>query len=115
TQQRSGRPGGDAAEMTIRGIATYQGNTAPLILVDDIEFNIGQFQAINPDEIESISILKDAEATVVYGVKGANGVILVTTKRGKTGRPSINLRVEGGVQIPVRTFQTLGSYDAATL
>ncbi len=115
SQQRSGQPGSDAAEMTIRGVATYNGGVSPLILVDDVEYNLGQFQFINVDEVASISILKDAEATAIYGVKGANGVILVTTKRGKTGKPSIEIRSEAGVQVPVRTLRTLRAYDAAVL
>lgn len=115
TQQRSGRPGGDGADMSIRGVATFNGGTSPLILVDDIEYNQGQFSMIDVNEIESVSILKDAEATAIYGVKGANGVILVTTRRGSQGKPSINLRTQLGVQIPIKTMQTLGSFDAATL
>lgn len=115
TQQRSGRPGGDAAEINIRGVATFNGGTSPLILVDDIEYNAGQFSMIDVNEIESVSILKDAEATAIYGVKGANGVILVTTRRGAEGKPAINLRTQYGIQIPVKTMETLNSFDAATL
>lgn len=115
TQQRSGQPGAEINDLTIRGAATYTGNNAPLILVDNVEYNYGQFKLINADEIESISVLKDAEATAIYGVKGANGVILVTTRRGKAGKTQVSLRTETGLQIPVRTFQTLDSYDAARL
>lgn len=115
SQQRTGQPGVETADITIRGVATYNGGTNPLILVDDIEYNYGQFKLISIDEIASISILKDAEATAIYGVKGANGVILVKTKRGKASRPQINIRSEAALQIPVKTYKTLGSYDVALL
>ena len=86
TRQTSGEPGFDAASIYIRGIATW-GEKAPLVLVDGIERSIS---SVNPDEVESLSVLKDASATAVYGVKGANGVILVTTKSGKEGKMSLN-------------------------
>ena len=79
TRQESGRPGGDEAKMFIRGNASFN-ETEPLVLVDGVERS---FTQINQDDIESISILKDASATAVYGVRGANGVILVTTRRGQ--------------------------------
>ena len=74
--QSSGEPGSDQAQIVIRGKSTW-GSTEPLVLVDGIERS---FNDIDPNEIESLSVLKDASATAVYGVKGANGVILVTTK-----------------------------------
>lgn len=76
--QRSGEVGNDRADFWIRGMATFKGNTSPLILVDGVERD---FNSIDPKEIESFSILKDASATAVYGVRGANGVIAITTKR----------------------------------
>jgi len=115
SRQRSGQPGSDQADFNIRGIATYNSGTAPLILVDNVEYNLGQFKLINVDEIESVSVLKDAEATAIYGVKGANGVVLVTTRRGSLGKPTVNFRTETGLQLPIRTFQTLNAYDAAVL
>jgi TonB-linked SusC/RagA family outer membrane protein len=115
SQQRSGQPGVETTDITIRGVATYNGGTPPLILVDDIEYNYGQFKLISVDEIESVSILKDAEATAIYGVKGANGVILVKTKRGKSGKAQINIRSEVAMQIPIKPFKALGSYDVALL
>ncbi|WEK35086.1 MAG: TonB-dependent receptor [Candidatus Pseudobacter hemicellulosilyticus] len=115
SQQRTGQPGAETTEISIRGVATYNSGTNPLVLVDDIEYNFGQFKLISADEIASISILKDAEATAIYGVKGANGVILVKTKRGKASKAQIEIRTEAGLQIPIRTFQTLGSYDVALL
>jgi len=85
--QRSGEPGRDGADLWIRGVIT-QGNNTPLILVDGVE---RAFSNIDPNDIESFSILKDASSTSVYGVRGANGVILINTKRGKEGRTDINL------------------------
>ena len=82
--QRSGEPGKDQSTLRIRGIGTFaegEGLQDPLVMVDGIE--TPNFNTIDPNEIESISILKDASATAVYGVRGANGVILITTKRGK--------------------------------
>lgn len=81
--QRSGEPGADGSNFWIRGISSFQGaGTSPLVLVDGIERTLDD---LNPAEIESFSVLKDASASAVYGVRGANGVILVQTKRGKLG------------------------------
>lgn len=90
TRQSSGEPGYDGAAIFIRGFGTWA-NRSPLILVDGVERDINN---INTQEIESFSILKDASATAVYGVRGANGVILITTKRGVTGRPKVVFRTE---------------------
>ncbi len=84
--QRTGEPGHDDADIWIRGIATLN-NSRPLILVDGIERSLSN---LNYDDIASFSILKDASATAVYGVRGANGVVLITTKRGKPGKPEFN-------------------------
>lgn len=115
-QQRSGQPGKDASDFFIRGVSSLnnEGNR-PLIIVDDIEYSYDQLQQINVNEIENISILKDASTTAIYGIKGANGVLVVTTRRGSSGQPQMNLRVETGLQNPVRTPKFLNSYDAATL
>lgn len=97
---RDGQPGSDANEFWIRGISTFNaGSRKPLILVDGVERDI---RNIDPAEIESFSILKDATATAVYGVRGANGVILVTTKRGQSGEPQIRFRSEFGFSEPVQ-------------
>lgn len=93
TRQTSGRPGQDDAALFIRGRATFN-NAAPLVLVDGVERD---FTQIEPDDVESISILKDASATAVFGVRGANGVVLVTTKRGSAGKSRINFNAEYGV------------------
>ncbi|MXV13777.1 SusC/RagA family TonB-linked outer membrane protein [Hufsiella ginkgonis] len=117
SQQRGGRPGGDAADFLIRGVSTFNANAnvRPLILVDDIEFSYDDFRNIDPNEVESLSVLKDASTTALYGIKGANGVILVTTRRGKAGAPRINFRTEYGQQTPTNIPEVLGSADAAIL
>ncbi|HYH55997.1 MAG TPA: SusC/RagA family TonB-linked outer membrane protein, partial [Anseongella sp.] len=91
--QRSGEPGYDNANLWVRGVSTFTG-TSPLVLVDGVERS---FANIDPEDIESFSILKDASATAVYGVRGANGVILITTKRGQPGKPQINAGFNQGV------------------
>ncbi len=86
--QRSGEPGHDDSDIWIRGISTLAGqNSKPLILVDGVERS---FNNIDPEDIESFTVLKDASATAVYGVRGANGVIIIKTKPGKVGKPSIS-------------------------
>jgi TonB-linked SusC/RagA family outer membrane protein len=95
--QRSAEPGRDDAEFWIRGISTFKGGTQPLILVDGIPRDINN---IEPDEIETFSLLKDAAATAVYGAEGANGVILVTTKRGTISKPRISFRAEYSIATP---------------
>ena len=92
---RSGEPGKNgAADFYIRGVSSFTGNSNPLVLVDGIERDL---DLVDTDDIESFSILKDASASAVYGVRGANGVILITTKKGKEGRPDIKVRSETGV------------------
>lgn len=110
--QQSGRPGEDAASVFIRGQSTWV-NTNPLIIVDGVERE--SFSQIDPNEVESISVLKDASSTAVYGVRGANGVILITTKRGVVGKPAISVSINTGLQQPVNVPQFLGSYDHLVL
>jgi TonB-linked SusC/RagA family outer membrane protein len=106
--QRSAEPGRDDAEFWIRGISTFKGGTSPLILVDGIPREISN---IEPDEIESFSLLKDAAATAVYGAEGANGVILVTTKRGSVSKPKISFRSEFSMAQPQRLPEFVDSWD----
>lgn len=116
SQQRSGQPGKDASDFFIRGVSSLNSaGNQPLIIVDDVEYSYEQLAQINVNEIESISILKDASTTAIYGIKGANGVLVVRTRRGENGRPRINVRVESGLQMPVRTPKFLGSYETAQL
>lgn len=103
----SGEPGDDQASIFIRGRATW-GTSAPLILVDGIERSMN---GIDPNEIETISVLKDASATAVFGVKGANGVILITTKRGSIGAPKMTFNSTFGIKKPTFSFEHL---DQAT-
>ncbi|MDR2806141.1 MAG: TonB-dependent receptor [Dysgonamonadaceae bacterium] len=109
--QRSGVPGGEAMEFYIRGRSTVNGS-APLTLVDGVERD---FNALDPREVETISILKDASATAVYGVRGANGVIMVTTRRGQAGKPVIDVTVEQSWQNPTRLPKMASAYDYAVL
>ncbi|WP_300739809.1 TonB-dependent receptor [uncultured Alistipes sp.] len=111
SRQASGEPGYDAAQIYIRGIATW-GNQNPLILVDGIERDLNQ---INAQEIDSFTILKDASATAVYGARGANGVILITTKRGKVGAPKITFRSETALLTALRRAEYIDGYSYASL
>ena len=95
--QRSGEPGNDTSDFWIRGISSFGAGTTPLVLVDGIERSLSN---ISPEEIESFSVLKDATATAVYGVRGANGVILVQTKRGQIGKPRIQIKADYGFSAP---------------
>lgn len=101
--QRSGEPGQDNADFFIRGVTTFgTGKADPLILIDNVELSSSDLSRLSPDDIASFSILKDAAATALYGARGANGVILVTTKEGKEGKVSLSFRVENSVSSPVR-------------
>jgi len=116
SQQRSGAPGADGATFFIRGVSSYNsGSTTPLIIVDDIEYTVDQFAAIDANEVENISILKDAATTAIYGIKGANGVLVVTTRRGKLGAPQITYRNEFSVMKPTIMPEFLNSYETAVL
>ena len=97
--QRSGEPGSDNSDFWIRGISTFSGNASPLVLVDGVERDLNN---IDPAEIESFSVLKDASASAMYGVRGANGVIIINTKRGKVGKPTTEIRVEHAISTPTR-------------
>ncbi len=111
--QRTGEPGVDGSNFWIRGISSFQdAGRSPLILVDGIERTLDD---MDPAEIESFSVLKDASASAVYGVRGANGVILVNTKRGKLGKPSINVQYEQSFTQPVKLPEYIGSADYALL
>lgn len=115
-QQRSGQPGKDASDFFIRGASSLnESGNQPLIIVDDVQYSYDQLQQINVNEIESISILKDASTTAIYGIKGANGVLVVKTRRGVEGTPRINVRLEGGLTMPVRTPKFLNAYESASL
>ncbi len=106
--QRSGDPGNDNSSFWIRGISTFGSNRSPLVLVDGIERSLDN---IDPEEIASFTVLKDASASAVYGVRGANGVILINTKRGEVGKPKVTVRYEQGITQPVKLPQFIGAAD----
>lgn len=110
--QSTGQPGGDDPEIFVRGMSTLNSaNAKPLYLVDGVERDFFQ---IDPNEIESVTILKDASSTAVFGVRGANGVIIVTTKRGQEGKAKINASFSYGIQSPIRLPEFTNSYDYAS-
>lgn len=105
---RSGEPGYDQSDFWIRGISSFSGNTKPLVLVDGVQRTLDD---LDISEIESFSILKDAAASAMYGVRGANGVILVNTKRGKIQKPEINFRVEHSITAPTQLPDFINAAD----
>lgn len=107
--QNTGQPGADEAALYIRGVATLN-NASPLTIVDGVE---RPFSQLDPEEIESIAVLKDASATAVYGVRGANGVIIVTTKRGQKGKAKISVSTSIGLQQPTMLLDKSDSYEYA--
>ena len=124
TMQRSGQPGAESPTLRIRGVSTLNG-ADPLVIVDGIERSSGYvpsgesagggglsgYEQINPNDIESISILKDASSTAVYGVRGANGVIIITTKKGARGKPKISVSGNYGMSTPIRLRNNVSSYE----
>lgn len=110
--QSSGEIGNDVADVYVRGMGTWNDAT-PIFVVDGIIRN--EYAKIDPNEIATINILKDASATAVYGVKGANGVIIITTKRGTIGKPRISVTVQNAFTEPINIPQPLGAYDAMSL
>src|SRR5690606_35000280 len=103
--QRSGEPGADNAEAFIRGVTTFGYKKDPLILIDNIELSTTVLSRLDPDDIASVSIMKEATATAVYGARGPNGVILVTKKEGKEGKARINFRLENSVSMPTKNIE----------
>jgi TonB-linked SusC/RagA family outer membrane protein len=103
--QRSGEPGADNADFFIRGVTTFGYKKDPLILIDGIEVTPKDLARLQPDDVASFSILKDATATSLYGARGANGVMLITTKEGKEGQLSVSVRVENSVSAPTRNIE----------
>src|SRR5690606_1450389 len=103
--QRSGEPGADNAEFFIRGVTTFGYKKDPLILIDNIELSTTDLARLNPDDIASFSIMKDATATALYGARGANGVIMVTTKEGREGKARISFRLENSMSAPTRDIE----------
>nr|WP_262352066.1 TonB-dependent receptor [Bacteroides bouchesdurhonensis] len=103
--QRTGEPGVDDSNFFIRGVTSFGYAKSPLILIDNIEVDTKDLSRLQPDDIESFSIMKDATATALYGSRGANGVILVKTKEGQTGAMKLNLRVENSISTPTKMLE----------
>ena len=105
--QTTGEPGKDNAQFFVRGVTTFGYKTSPLILIDGFEATSSDLARMEPDNIESFSILKDASATVLYGARGANGIIMVVTKSGKQGPAKVNVRYDMNVATPTRMNEFL--------
>lgn len=120
--QRSGEPGEDDASFFVRGVTSFSYARGPLILIDGVEMSSADLARLQPDDIASFSIMKDAAATALYGARGANGVILVTTKEGKEGKARISFRYETSFSMPTKevsladpiTFMTLNNEAVTT-
>lgn len=113
TVQYSGEPGADASSLYIRGLGTY-GTSAPLVVIDGLPRNKADFDMLDPNEIESITILKDASSSSLYGIQGANGVVVVSTRRGSGDeRPKISFTLQHALQQPIRLPKTMSSYEQA--
>ncbi|MCA5005455.1 SusC/RagA family TonB-linked outer membrane protein [Sphingobacterium bovistauri] len=114
--QRSGEPGQDNAQFFIRGVTSFgTGKVDPLILLNGMEISSNELARIQPDDIEGFSILKDASAAALYGARGANGVILVTTKKGKEGPTKFNVRVENSISGNTKNFKLADNITYMTL
>ena len=111
-KQSVGEPGDDYPSLLIRGRHTFTGSNSPLVLVDGFE---REFNTLSIEEVQSISVLKDAASTALYGMDGANGIVLVTTKRGLPEKATADFKVEFGVKAPTRLPEFYGSYDYARL
>ena len=110
--QRSGEPGNDDAQFWIRGQSSYMGGTSPLVLVDGVPRSMND---IDVDEIESFTVLKDAAATAVYGAEGANGVVLITSKRGKAQKTVVNFNAQFSIVTPTRMPKLIDAYNYLSL
>ncbi|MDR2473343.1 MAG: TonB-dependent receptor [Tannerella sp.] len=111
TMQQTGEPGNDDAEIIIRGLSSWN-SSQPLVLVDGVERD---FKDLDPNEINTISVLKDASATAVFGARGANGVIIVTTKRGQEGTPKLDVSVSFGFDKATRIPDHIDSYTTMSM
>ena len=111
-RQTSGQPGKNISEFWIRGISTFGANSSALVLVDGFERSLDE---LNVEDIESFSVLKDASATAIYGTRGANGVVLITTKQGKAGKININAKVESTYSTRTYTPEFVDGYTYASM
>ena len=113
--QKSGEPGLDQATIRIRGIGTFSGDQNPLVVIDGIVQSLETMNSLDANEIDNINLLKDASATAVYGVRGANGVIIITTKKGVAGTPQMSFTANYGFNNPSSMAKLTNSYDYAVL
>ena len=113
--QGNGLPGSDASDIVIRGVGTF-GSTNPLVVIDGVQYEgLTQFNNLAPSDIQSISVLKDASASAIYGARGANGVIVVTTKKGKSGQMQVSINSYTGFQEATVVPEYLNAVDYARL
>ncbi len=113
--QASGEPGSDVSEFWIRGISTFGGGNSALVLIDGIDRGASGLNDLAPEDIESFSVLKDATATAIYGARGANGVILINTRRGDEGKITINANIKSSMETLPRLPDYLSAHDYAML
>ena len=115
SKQAKGEPGADDASLYIRGIATFRGDTSPAFIIDGVERSSADFARMDPNDIESVNVLKDAASAAIFGMRGANGVVVVTTKRGKQDKTSIKYSGNVSIQSPTKLPEFANSYDYARL
>lgn len=115
SKQATGEPGADDASLFIRGIATFQGDTAPAFIIDGMERSSADFARMDPNDIESINVLKDAASAAIFGMRGANGVVVITTKRGTKDKANIKYSGNVSIQSPTKLPEFANSYDYARL
>ncbi len=109
-----GEPGANA-DIVIRGVGSLSQSSGPLYVIDGFPQEAANFNALNPNDIESMEVLKDASSTAIYGARGSNGVILITTKRGKSPKPTLNYNTQVGVQSPIKLMKLLSPYEFVRL
>ena len=114
-KQASGEPGADYSSIYIRGIATFRGDTSPAYIIDGVERSSSDFARMDPNDIESINVLKDAASAAIFGMRGANGVIVITTKRGAQAKPTIKYSGNLSLTSPTKLPKYANSYDYARL
>jgi TonB-dependent SusC/RagA subfamily outer membrane receptor len=110
--QRSGKPGADGGEIRVRGVGSFGASPDALVLIDGIP---GTLNNVQPDDVETLSVLKDASSAAIYGARAANGVILVTTKKGRAGRIKINYSATAGWQNPTAFPERAASWEYAEM
>ena len=115
SKQATGEPGADDASLYVRGIATFQGETSPAFIIDGMERSSADFARMDPNDIESINVLKDAASAAIFGMRGANGVVVITTKLGTQDKTTIKYSGNVSIQSPTKLPEFANSYDYARL